>query len=194
MLSVKIAIASLVVALAACNHTPSEPDAPAKPAETSALPPLAWTAPGTWSPDATQVKGVKKAAYKTAPAGSAKEGATVEVFFFGTGAPGDPEPHFKELYTQFDGDVGASAVKDSFEVHGMQVETREVAGTFKIDLGPKGGPQKRAPAQMVKKDYRLIAAVVKTPDRGNWFFKMVGPEESVQSARSSFHELLESVR
>ena len=79
-------------------------------------------------------------------------------------------------------------------VGSFKVETVEVKGTYKIDLGPKLGPGKRPPAQMVRENYRLVGAVVKTPDRGNWFFKMVGPDESVLAAKSAFRAMLESVR
>jgi hypothetical protein len=48
--------------------------------------------------------------------------------------------------------------------------------------------------QMVKENWRLLGAVVKTPDRGNWFFKLVGPNETVQAARATFRTLIESAR
>jgi hypothetical protein len=36
--------------------------------------------------------------------------------------------------------------------------------------------------------------VVRTKDRGNWFFKLVGPDETVQAARSAFRRMVESAR
>jgi hypothetical protein len=138
--------------------------------------------------------GPKKALFKATKTGDDKEEADVEVLFYGTGAEGDPDKHFKEWFEQFDGDVGATAKREKLTVGTLSCETVEVAGTYKIPLAPPVGPKKRVPMQMVKNDFRLIGAVVKTPDRGNWFFKMTGPNESVQSARDAFRAMLESAK
>jgi hypothetical protein len=186
--------AALLLLLAACSKSPSEPEPPAAgSALEPTVTPLAWDAPPTWTllPGA---KAPKKATYKVPAAGGDKEDAEVNVVFFGTGAEGDPERRFKEMFGQFDGDVGASAKREAFDVHGWRVETVDVAGTFKMNLTPEVGPKKRSPVQMVKKDHRLHAAVVKTPDRGNWFFRMTGPDATVQSATSSFRAMIDSVR
>ena len=127
-------------------------------------------------------------------AGGDKEDSEVNVVFFGTGAEGDPQRRFKEMFGQFDGDVGASATHETFEVHGMKVETVDATGTFKMDLTPPVGKKKQSPVAMVKQGYRLHAAVIKTPDRGNWFFRMTGPDATVQSARSAFRAMLESAK
>jgi hypothetical protein len=47
---------------------------------------------------------------------------------------------------------------------------------------------------MVKNKWRLYGAVVRTADRGNWFFKLTGPDESVQSGKSQFRALLDSAQ
>jgi hypothetical protein len=189
-------LASLT-SLPACNRTPAEPESKASPAETSApaVTPLAWDAPGTWTlVTEGQRSGPKKAVYKIPKVGNDKEEAELTVFFFGTGSEGDVSKRFSEWFGEFDGNVGATAQRESFEARGLKVEMADAAGTFKIALGPKVGPQKKAPMQMVKENYRLLGAVVKTPDRGNWFFKLVGPNETVQAARSAFRSLLESAR
>lgn len=185
------------VLLCACERAPAEPEPTTSPAETSApaVTPLAWDAPGTWTVVTEgQRSGPKKAVYKIPKAGNDKEEAELSVFFFGTGSQGDVSKRFAEWFGEFDGNVGETARRESFEVRGMKVETADVAGTFKIALGPKVGPQKKAPMQMVKENWRLLGAVVKTPDRGNWFFKLVGPNETVQASGPAFKTLLESVR
>ncbi len=138
--------------------------------------------------------GPKKASYKIPKTGNDKEEAELHVFFFGTGSKGDADANFKAWFDQFDGDVGASAAREKFEVHGLGVETVEVAGTYKIAMGPPVGPKKQPAMSMVKKDFRMVGAVVKTPDRGNWFFKLIGPNDTVQSAKSAMRTLLESVK
>lgn len=187
-------LVALALAAAGCSKKTAEPEPPAAAStHEPAVIPLAWDAPPTW----TQLPGAKapkKATYKVPPAGGDKEEAEVNVVFFGTGAEGDPDRRFKEMFGQFDGDVGATAKRETFEVHGWKVETVDTAGTFKQNLTPEVGPKKKSPVQMVKKDHRLLAAVVRTPDRGNWFFRMTGPDATVQSATGSFRAMLDSVR
>ncbi len=69
-----------------------------------------------------------------------------------------------------------------------------MSGTYAIPLTPTPPGRKTSPVQMVKKKWRLYGAVVRTPDRGNWFFKLVGPDETVQAARSAFRAMLETAR
>lgn len=188
---------ALAASFAACNRAPAEPEGTAAPAETSspAVAPLQFDVPGTWTlVTEGQRSGSTKAHYKIPKAGNDKEEAEMTVLFYGTGSRGDVEKRFTEWFGEFDGNVGETAKRENFEVRGMKVELADTSGTFKIALGPKVGPNKKSAMQMVKQDFRLIAAVVKTPDRGNWFFKLVGPNETVQAAKSTFRTLLESAR
>jgi hypothetical protein len=187
----------VALALAACNKAPAEPDRPASassepPAPT--VPPLQFDAPGIWTKLPTPPTGPKKATYRIDKVGNDKEEAEMTVSFFGTGSKGDPAVNFKEWADQFDGNAGAGAAREQSEVHGFKVETIEIKGTYKISLTPPSKSHKRSPVQMVKNDWRLYGAVVKTTDRGNWFFKIVGPDETVQSAKSAFKGMLETMR
>ncbi|MRG93362.1 hypothetical protein [Polyangium spumosum] len=188
-------LALLLLSLVACSKSPAEPDPPPAAApQGPAVTPLQWTAPAAWTAQDPPKGGPKKAAYKALKVGDDKEDADIEVFFYGTGAEGDPEKRFKEWFDQFDGDAGAKAKRESFEVGALKVETVEVSGTYKIALGPPVGPKKRAAMQMVKENFRLVGAAVKTPDRGTWFFKMVGPSDTVQASRDAFRTTLESAK
>lgn len=184
-----------LLATPSCSKTPAEPDPP-PPTVTSApaVKPLSWTVPGAWTTLDAPRSGPTKAIYRTTKAGDDKEEAQVEVHFHGTGAAGDPEKRFKEWFDQFDGDVGKDAVRERFKAGTLDVETVEVSGTYKIALGPPVGPKKQAPMQMVKQNFRLLGAVVKTPDRGNWFFKLAGPDDTVKAARDAFRGMLESAQ
>src|SRR5262249_38014922 len=128
--------------------------------------------------------------------GNDKDDAQVEVYYFGTGNLGDVEKNFKSWFDQFDGDVGASAKRDKFDTRTklFHVEVVDTKGTYKVSLSPPVGPKKKSPVQMVKDGYRLLAAAVQTPDRGNWFFKLTGPDETVQASRTAFRSMLESSR
>jgi hypothetical protein len=181
--------------LPGCSKSAAEPDkAPEPAASTAVVSPLSWDKPASWTTLPAPPSGPKKASYRINQVGNDKEESQLDVFFLGTGSKGDPEKNFKEWFDQFDGDAASTAKRESFEVHGMKVETVEVQGTYKVALGPPVGPKKQAAVAMVKNNFRLVGAVVKTPDRGNWFFKLTGPDETVQSARSAFRSLLESTR
>ncbi|WP_104982513.1 hypothetical protein [Sorangium cellulosum] len=187
--------AFLAVGVCSCSRTTAEPEPP-PPAVSSApgIEPLRWDVPGGWTALDVPRGGPQKAVYRVPRSGDDKDDAEVHVLWFGLGSKGDVEANFKEWFSQFDGDVGARARRGAFEVRGLRVETVEASGTYAIALGPKAVARKRAPVEMVKDGYRLLGAAVRTPDRGTWFFRMVGPDETVQSARSALRILLESVR
>ncbi|APR75575.1 Hypothetical protein A7982_00921 [Minicystis rosea] len=155
---------------------------------------MQYDTPGSWTKLQSPPSGPKKASYRIEKVGNDKEEAELNVFFFGTGSKGDPAPNFKEWFSQFDGDAGASAKREELEIRGFKIETVETAGTYKIALTPPVKGRKQPPVAMVKNNYRLYGAVVKTKDRGNWFFKMTGPDETVQSAKSAFRAMLETLR
>ena len=180
--------------LAACNRAPAEPDARPTPSAEPPAAPLLWDTPGTWTRLETPPTGPQKAAYRIAKTANDKEDAELTVLFFGTGAKGDPTPAFKAWLDQFDGDAAGAATRERLDVKGFEVDTVEAAGTYKIGLTPPARGHKKSAMQMVKDHFRLYGAVVKTPDRGNWFFKLTGPDETVQSAKSAFRGMLETLR
>ncbi|WP_437805069.1 hypothetical protein [Sorangium sp. So ce1078] len=188
--------AMLALAVSACSRTAAEPEPAPAVSGAPAVAPLAWDVPGSWAALEAPRAGPRKALYRVPRAANDKDDVEVQVLSYGLGSKGDVEANFREWFAQFDGDAGAKATRESFEVRGMRVELVEVAGTYKIPLGPRpqAGARKRPPVEMVKDGYRLLGAAVRTPDRGNWFFRMVGPDETVQSARSAFLSLIESAR
>lgn len=188
---------ALLVALAllgaGCRSTPDEPEGSGRGEGSGpSLEPLAFEPPPTWTVVAEGKSGARKAVYRIK--GGDKEEAELQVFFFGTGKPGDPEPIFKDWKGQFEGDVIEEKKQDAFAAPAGKVDWLELAGTYKQGLSPPIGPKKKSPVSMVKKSYRLVGAVVRTKDRGNWFFKLVGPEETVQAARTSLRAMLEAAK
>lgn len=193
-------------ALSGCSRT-DEPDGSARERRESVVAPLVYEVPATWTKvdkqdvviedtkkrkavSASPVRGI----YKLPKVGEDKEEAELQVMFPGLGKPGEPEPIVKEWLDSFDGKAGDTAVREKLEVGGIQIELIEVAGTWKVPLAPGVGPQKRAPVSMVKKGFRLLGAVVKVPQRGNWFFRLVGPDETVLAGKSGFRAMLEGVK
>lgn len=189
------ALAALLAAPSACSRAPAEPEqSQPAPSSAPAVAPLQWDVPGSWTTLATPRDGARRATYKVPRAANDKEDVEVHVLFHGTGSQGDVDKNFRSWFAQFDGDAASAARREVFQVRGMEIEMVEVSGTYKVALGPDRGPAKKSPVEMVKKGHRLIGAAVKTPDRGNWFFRMTGPDETVQSARSALRSLLESAR
>ncbi|WP_050436051.1 hypothetical protein [Chondromyces crocatus] len=184
-----------LAALSACSRTPAEPEAgPMASATTPVVPPLQWEAPGSWSAIEVVKNGYEKAAYKVPRAPSDKDDTEVRVMFFGTGSHGDVEKNFQTWLNQFEGKVGVGQQRSSFAVREMQVEMVELPGTYKVALAPPSRRLGKSPVEMVKENFRLLGAVVRTKDRGNWFFKVVGPDETVQATRETLRTLLQSAR
>ena len=79
-------------------------------------------------------------------------------------------------------------------VREFQIRIVEIGATYRFPMGPAAGPNKKHAAHVIKEGWRGIAAGVVTPDRGNWFFRLVGPNDSVAATRSAFITLLESLQ
>lgn len=181
--------------LPACKEKPQEISTPISTAAgTPAVAPLVYELPGTWTKLGETQIGSKRAGYKVPKAGADAEDGEVTVFFFGTGSQGDPERLYKEWFEQFDGDAAGKAVRKTLDSPAGKIDTIEVAGTYKVPLGPAVGPKKKSPMQMVKEKWRLFAAVVHTHDRGNWFFKLVGPDETVQASKDALETALRAAK
>ncbi|MEZ4296212.1 MAG: hypothetical protein R3B70_14670 [Polyangiaceae bacterium] len=192
---VPLAFVLAATSLAACRDKPQEVSTPvASAASKPVVPPLTYELPGTWPKVAESQISAKRATFKVPRAGADTEDAELTVYFFGTGSQGDADKNFSEWFSQFDGNAAATAARTTLDSPAGKVDTVEVAGTYKVALGPTVGPKKRAAMQMVKDNWRLYGAVVRTKDRGNWFFKLTGPNETVQSAKGSLEASLQAAR
>jgi len=178
-----------------CSRTPDEPEGVTRSAASAKAPyePLRWTPPGMWTVKESSTSGQRRAVYRVTPVGDDKDEAEIMVMHFGTGSQGDVEANYAQWYKQFDGDAKALAKHESFESGPMKVRTVEWQGTYKVPLGPQG-PKGRPAMQVIKKGYRIVGGVVETPKRGNWFFRLVGPDDTVQAARSDFVAMVKSAR
>ena len=155
---------------------------------------LTYEFPAGFSLSESSKSGVRRAGYKVPKVGNDKEDAELLVLFYGTGAAGDRDKRWDEWFEQFDGDAKRDATRDAFTVGDIAVETFEFKGNYKLNMGPKKPGMTKSPVQMVKNDFRMIGAVVKTPDRGNWFFRLVGPDETVLANKEAFLAALRAVK
>ena len=177
---------AVIGALAACKSSPAEPDAPgaasAAGVAAEAVTPLVWDVPPTWTVSPPQRDSARRAAYHVPKAGDAKSEAEVVVVFFGTGSVGDVDKAFASWSAEFQSEDGAPPKRAPLAGGKFAIETLEAAGKYKVALGPEIGPQKKSPMQMLRDHFRLVGAVVKTTNRGNWFFN-VRRRQRVRRAR-----------
>jgi len=109
------------------------------------------------------------------------------------GAGGSIEANIERWHGQFAQPDG-SATKDKattkkFQAAGCQVTMVDIAGTYK-DM--PGGPFAGGKA-VDRPGYRMLAAIVQTPDRGNHFLKLIGPAETVGAEADGFRKMVEGL-
>jgi hypothetical protein len=113
------------------------------------------------------------------------------VFYFGPGQGGSVDANIDRWVGQF-GQPDGSASKDKAktsrnQIAGMQVTFVDLNGTYQAPIMPGAPERHNSPG------YRLLAAVVETPD-GPWFFKLVGPEKTIGKWAESFDQFIRSVK
>lgn len=196
-----ISTVGIVLALAptGCDQSPPEP-APRKteaPAPAPA-PSLAFTAPPTWSLDKAATQGTYRAKYTIPTAGDAKHPATLLVQNLGRG-PKAAEEALDQLTRDFEGPKGEDGKasrpgvkRATLDRAAHPTSTLEVRGTYRFPLGPRR--RGRAAAEVLKENWVALAAVVTAPDGTRWLFRVVGPADTVDGARSAFQSMVAAAR
>ena len=184
-----------ILAIAGCNDTPAEPDSTPKQATpTPKAAALVWKAPATWTIERTAESGQYRGKYQIPKVADDKHDAELLVSHLGRGSDAKPDKDladFQQLFESYDAEKDVQ--RETFKVGAIEVQLLEIAGTYKFPMGPAMGKQKRHTAHVIKKGWRGIAAGVSTPKRGHWFFRMVGPSDTMQAARSPFRAMLEGL-
>jgi hypothetical protein len=139
-----------------------------------------WTVPAAWK--AQPERPMRVATYDL-PAAPGSEAGECGVFYFGQGQGGSVEENLSRWAAQFEGGSPKKATKS---IHGLQVHTIDISGTY---LAPSG-PMMKSSGK--KPDYRLLGAIVEGP-QGNVFFKGVGPAATMSKAQADFDSLVASV-
>ena len=87
-------------------------------------------------------------------------------------------------FSQPDGSPAVDAMKTSNEeVNGVPILRIETTGTY----------VNRMVSADTFPDYMLLAAIAEGPD-ANWFFKLTGPEATVEDQRDDFAGLINSIQ
>lgn len=144
---------------------------------------LLWQAPNDWAEEEPSSP-MRRAQYRVpGPGGDAE----LVVFYFGPGQGGDALANAQRWAGQFrqtDGSDSVEAMTTSArKVGDTPVMMVEVGGVY---TGGMSGAGESA-------DYHLLGAIAEGPD-ANWFFKLTGPESTVEAQRTGFDDLVASLR
>lgn len=147
-------------------------------------------APKQWTVQ-TPTSPMRKAQYLLPKAKTDVEDATLVVFYFGQGEGGSVELNLERWYGQFQQPDGSSSKEKAMvsrrTASGMPVTMADVSGTY----APSGmGPMMPAPEP--KPGYRMLAAIVESP-QGPYFFKLTGPERTVEEWHRSFERFIDRI-
>jgi len=193
-----IAVAILLgLAPTGCDESP--PELPPRQREApapKAAPSLSFAAPPTWTLDKSADEGTYRAKYTIPTSGDAKHPATLLVQNLGRGTKGS-DAALDQLAKDFEGQkpaegegAGSSPVIERTTLDEATHPTTflEIRGTYRFPLGPrrKGRPA----AEVLKEDWVALAAVVAVPEGPRWLFRLVGPADTVDGARSAFRSMV----
>jgi len=106
------------------------------------------------------------------------------------GAGGSIEANIDRWFGQFTQPDGKStedeAKVEEKTIAGQKVHLVDVSGTFSDRRGPFAPAVKRP-------GYRMLAAIIETKGRGNYFVKFYGPEKTVKKNEKVFHDMINSL-
>ena len=115
--------------------------------------------------------------------------AELAVFYFGSGGAGGAQANLDRWLGQFeqaDGSKSADKAKiEKKEIAGMPVTTVEVTGRYVASMTPGAQQKHDSP------DFMMLAAIVETSG-GPYYYKLVGPKDTVSEARKDFRGFIES--
>jgi hypothetical protein len=111
-----------------------------------------------------------------------------------TPAQGGIEQNIDRWYSQFEQPDG-SASKDKskvekIEVAGQTVHFVELPGTFKETMG---GPFQQNQPPTLRKEYRLLGAIIETKGMGTHFIKVTGPAGAVEKMTEGFKKMVKEM-
>lgn len=108
------------------------------------------------------------------------------------GAGGTVQANIDRWYGQFvqpDGsETKTKATTKKLDLAGCKVTLVDIPGTYKDSPGPFAGGR-----AVERPDYRMLAAIVETPDRGNHFLKFYGPAKTVAAHADGFRTMVEGM-
>lgn len=183
----QLLICSLVLAFASLPVLAD--DEATNPQKQEAAGSIGWTKPAGWASEKPANR-MRQAQYRLPASGTDAEDGELVVYFFG-GRAGGVEANLDRWMKQFQRPDGSPCSRDDAaiknqEVAGLKVTVVDLAGRYIAAVRP-GAPQRHD-----KPGWRMLAAVVTTPE-GNYFFKLLGPQATLERWQASFDKLVESL-
>lgn len=185
-------VIGLIVFILACLNSSVTPvsvaaDTTTKRIETAGL---SFFVPHEWAEEQTK-RPMRKAQLRIPAVSPDTEAASLVLYYFGKNQGGSVEENLKRWERQFYV-PGNSAAIDAKKVNtkmiaGMNVTTLELTGTYVAPLSPRTPNQRHN-----KPNYHLFAAVVET-NRGNFFFKIIGPTGTMTQSSEHFEQMVDSL-
>ena len=157
-------------------NAPAKEAAPARPTE------VVYEAPAGWQ-KAENPNPMRKATFKIPHAEGDAEDAELSV----SQAGGTVDANVQRWAGQFERGKDEPVSRKQMKVGDLDVTVVELHGTF------AGGGMPGAPAAGPKTNWALLGAIVETQGSLT-FFKLTGPEKTVQSAKPAFDKFVEGFR
>jgi len=150
---------------------------------------LVYEVPSAW-PATSITSSMRKAQYKLPAPKTGIEDGELVLFYFGTGQGGDVAANIDRWIKQMSPEGGAASSSagpaEPFMVGDLKITTVDAVGTYASGMPGSGQMQS-------KPGWRLIGAVVEGKG-GPWFFKAVGPKETMAAAEKEFLAMLKTVK
>ena len=164
------------------SRTPTTDTSPQVVVESGGDPGIVWKVPARWAE--VESNPMRLATYGIPPAKGVRDEARCAVYYFGPGQGGDPETNIERWIREFEPPV--EPARASRTVDGLEVVTVRVRGTYLAHVGMEESRSARS-------NHELYAAIVEGPE-GALFFKLTGPERTVDAAAPEFEAMLGSLR
>lgn len=111
------------------------------------------------------------------------------------GAGGSVDANIERWYGQFEQPDGKStkdaAKLEKFTVDGLTVHWVDVTGSFKDTMG--GGPFSGG-RTVLRQDYRMLGAIIVSQQQGQYFIKMTGHKDVVDTLAEGFKKSLKELQ
>lgn len=176
------------------GHPPMEakPAMPRIPTPKAPGKPLQYDVPEAWESQ-PPANAMRKAQFVLPGAAEGVDGGELIVYYLGPnegGSVADNLARWRSMFVDQVGEpVGDDAVtQETFEANGLKVTTLVVTGAYRESVMPGVAPS--GPKQAAR---QLLAAIIETDD-GPWFFKAVGPADTMKSHRENFDMFVRSVK
>jgi len=181
----------------ACDRAPAEPTSAGGAVRSTAAaraPRLTWIVPAAWSTEKTADRGRYRGKYRVPAAGNDKHPADALVQLVGRAPTASLDTTLNRWRSSFEHVHPSTGKEQQLTAGNIRIRLVELAGTYKFPLGPPVGDEGRHAAHVLKTDWRGIGAGVRTPSGELFWFRLVGPDDTVGAARSAMMTMLESLR